>query len=289
MVFGDQKNSNTQLNGRKRNSFVFALSLLVGAAVLAFDLYAPFNTASAVPYVALVLIGLIQCQPAGVLLLALAGTLLTAAGFYLSGQPPILHVELINRGLALFAIWVTALVSYRHLKTLAELQPLAMTDQLTGLYNRHHFTSAGTKLLQLWQRHKTSFCLILFDVDDFKRVNDHYGHPAGDYALQSIADISLHLVREIDTVARIGGEEFAILLPATDLAGALQTAERLRRHVEVCTFQFEETRFNLTISLGVAELDASLSGMPALIKAADQALYRAKAAGRNCTLAAVGT
>ncbi|RLA38896.1 MAG: hypothetical protein DRR42_28020, partial [Gammaproteobacteria bacterium] len=179
----------------------------------------------------------------------------------------------------------TAIVSYFHLRILARLEPLATTDQLTGLYNRHFFTSELVKQINTWRRHQQALTIIILDIDYFKKVNDTYGHLAGDYALKSLAKICKSLLRDIDTLARIGGEEFAILLPTTNVNGGMQIAERIRRVTENYKFEYEGNTFNMTVSLGVAELTDEAWTITEFIGAADDMLYKAKHAGRNQCMA----
>lgn len=261
------------------------MSVLIGAAVLWFDLYFPLGVAGGVPYVALVLVGLVTQQPRAVLVLAFIGSLLTIAGYYLSSEGGIYNVVLINRGLALFAIWSVAIVCYLHLKMLATLEPMAKTDQLTHLYNRHYFSAELIKQINIWRRYHSPLSLISLDIDYFKKVNDSYGHLAGDYALQAIADICIRQARDIDTVARIGGEEFAILLPRTNVNGALQIAERIRKTVDEFSFSYEQYNFKLTVSMGIVELTDETWSVTEIMKAADDALYEAKKTGRDCCIA----
>lgn len=264
-----------------RAELAFLISLFLIPAFFAFDLYFPLGVAGGVPYVALVLVGLITKQPRAILVLAVTGTILTAAGYFLSPLGGIFEVVLINRGLALFAIWSVAIVCYVHLKELARLEPLATRDQLTKLFNRHYFTFEMVKQINFWRRHQQQLSLIMIDIDHFKKINDTYGHLAGDYALQTIANICLRQVRDVDTAARIGGEEFAILLPSTSSNGAMQMAERIRADVEAYKFEYGKKVFNLTVSLGVTELTDETWSVTEFLKAADNMLYEAKNSGRN--------
>lgn len=264
-----------------RVQVVILLSLLISTAVFFFDLYFPLGVAGAVPYVALVLVGLIAQQPRVVIVLAIVASIMTVVGYYFSLSGGIYSVVIINRGLALFAIWSTAIVSYFHLKMLAKLEPLATTDQLTGLYNRHYFTSELVKQINIWRRHQQSLSIIILDIDYFKKVNDEFGHLTGDYALKTLAAICDKQLRDIDTLARIGGEEFAILLPSTNVNGAMQIAERIRKATEAYAFNHDGHAFGMTVSLGVSELTDESWSITEFVGSADNMLYKAKGAGRN--------
>jgi diguanylate cyclase (GGDEF)-like protein len=124
--------------------------------------------------------------------------------------------------------------------------------------------------------------LVLFDIDLFKRINDTFGHLAGDQVLKVLASTIKTKIRREDLFARYGGEEFAIVLPEIDGYNAHQFAEKVRKIVEVTDFVFEGTKMPVTISMGVATLDADTADSAALIKRADERLYEAKNAGRNC-------
>ena len=121
----------------------------------------------------------------------------------------------------------------------------------------------------------------MFDADHFKVVNDTYGHPAGDAVLCHLAKLLMSTFRQVDIVARVGGEEFAVLLPSTDLQTALKIANRLRENVASQVVEVDGVKIRYTVSGGVASMDDSISGLDALMKRADQALYQAKASGRN--------
>ncbi|HEY3070555.1 MAG TPA: GGDEF domain-containing protein, partial [Gaiellaceae bacterium] len=134
------------------------------------------------------------------------------------------------------------------------------------------------------ERFGGALALIVADLDDFKQVNDRYGHQAGDDVLRAFADVLRETVRDIDLAARYGGEEFAVLLPQTDLAGAERVAERLRERMEIRLVEpSSDSPFSVTASFGVASFPEA--GTPAaLFAAADEALYRAKSAGKNCVV-----
>ena len=165
-----------------------------------------------------------------------------------------------------------------------ELERLAWHDGLTGLCNRTEFMRrANQELLRaLRHQHPTSF--LLLDLDHFKRVNDHYGHPTGDAVLCHVAHLLAQGVRSTDLVARLGGEEFIVLLPQTGLDAALQCAEKLRLAVQNQPLDTEaDGPLSITVSLGVVEVPSDVGAdMTAAYAAIDRALYRAKSAGRNC-------
>ena len=162
-----------------------------------------------------------------------------------------------------------------------KLEQLATTDPLTGLYNRRHFLAALEAEWSRFQRYYRAVSVLMVDIDHFKSVNDRYGHAVGDEAIKAMADACLQGKRKSDVVGRVGGEEFAVLLPETSLARAKLVAERIRKRIAAQTLTAHEAHFHVTASIGVAEARVSMSGMDALVNAADQALYEAKAQGRN--------
>lgn len=157
----------------------------------------------------------------------------------------------------------------------------ARTDVLTGLPNRRAFDDELHRRLAEWQRKTNTFCLMMIDIDHFKALNDRYGHPAGDQALRNVAGVLENTLREMDMVARVGGEEFAAILPSTSLTDGLRASERVRTAVASHWFQLEDADLQLTVSLGLAAVHSE-DNSASLIKRADEALYAAKRAGRNC-------
>ena len=157
----------------------------------------------------------------------------------------------------------------------------AFGDYLTGLANRRAFFEAAEQELSRSNTVPRPTAVIAIDADHFKTINDRHGHPGGDAVLQHLAGILAETFREVDVVARIGGEEFAVLLPSTDLPRAAVVAERLRSVVASQVVQFDGQRIRYTVSAGVASLDDGSGGIDLLLKRADQALYAAKRAGRN--------
>jgi two-component system, cell cycle response regulator len=165
----------------------------------------------------------------------------------------------------------------------AELRLLATTDPLTGLANRRHLIDRAERELLRLQRFGNPFTLMTLDVDHFKRINDAYGHAAGDRALCSLAATCIGLVREMDMVGRMGGEEFTIVLPETCGDEAMAVAERIRLGIADLRFDADppDSEFGFTVSLGVAECRWDDVRIEQPLARADQALYEAKAAGRN--------
>lgn len=165
---------------------------------------------------------------------------------------------------------------------MAELDRLASTDALTGLYNRRLFFMRLEEELARAKRRTLPMCLLYIDIDYFKKVNDTYGHAAGDAILQHLSQIMARVLRISDVLGRIGGEEFAILLPETNGQAGQLISERLRLKVEESPCKVDGIVISITISIGVLSIP-SINGLDSdsLIRMADKALYDAKAAGRN--------
>ncbi|MCD6186725.1 MAG: sensor domain-containing diguanylate cyclase [Desulfuromusa sp.] len=162
-----------------------------------------------------------------------------------------------------------------------KIQQMAITDPLTGIANRRAFQCGFSAMYERARRRVGPFSLIICDIDLFKRVNDTYGHPFGDQVIQQVARQLNEVVRTGDLAARIGGEEFAILLEDTGLSGALDVAERLRKKIEKLRLFSQGDTVPVTISLGVTEYPLDTDNQDTLFNYADQALYRAKESGRN--------
>lgn len=157
-----------------------------------------------------------------------------------------------------------------------ELRRLAMRDQLTNLYNRHYLIDVASKKISQAHRHDNTLCLVMIDVDHFKMVNDQYGHSVGDAVLQEVGTIFMQQSRTEDIVARFGGEEFVILLDNSDLAAGGQKAEYLRASLLANEIQ----GLKITASFGLAQLRSG-EDFKGLLNRADEAVYKAKSAGRN--------
>ncbi|ALJ33963.1 diguanylate cyclase [Azospirillum brasilense] len=161
------------------------------------------------------------------------------------------------------------------------LRRLSITDSLTGVSNRRHFVEAAEQELARARRHGRPVTLLMLDLDHFKSINDTHGHAVGDEALRTFTAACRALLRENDLLGRTGGEEFAILLPETDIAGARMVAERIRRRTAELAVPAGDETVRFTVSIGVACCAAGTRDVDAMLSSADEALYRAKAAGRN--------
>jgi len=169
----------------------------------------------------------------------------------------------------------------------------SVTDQLTGLFNRAHFEEymrvEENRISSLPPNSDHShLSIIMGDIDFFKKINDKYGHPAGDFVIKTVAQTLTKSFRKTDVVCRYGGEEFLIILPASDLMGAKVAAEKARVAIESTKFEFQETVIPVTISLGVAQLLVGHESSKETIARADAALYNSKQNGRNQVSAHTG-
>jgi diguanylate cyclase (GGDEF)-like protein len=167
-------------------------------------------------------------------------------------------------------------------KAAEELERLATTDALTGLCNRRQFFALAEREWNRVQRYDRPLALLMFDIDSFKSINDRFGHEVGDNVLVRVAAVCREAKRDTDIVARIGGEEFAVLLPETDLPSAGLFAERLRAACAKIHVLADRRDLTISVSIGVAEIDPGMRGIEDAMRSADAALYAAKRAGRNC-------
>lgn len=163
-----------------------------------------------------------------------------------------------------------------------KVRQLARRDQLTGLYNRREFESRFEEEFERARRYDLNLAVLMLDLDHFKEVNDTYGHQAGDTVLQRVGQVMKSSSRQVDIAGRYGGEEFTMVLPETDEDGGANVAERVKDKVEQLDFETEDGEaFSVTTSIGVAGLRGNERNHEDLIRRADEALYRAKEAGRN--------
>lgn len=169
--------------------------------------------------------------------------------------------------------------AHKHLEE--ELRRLATVDVLTGCVNRRSFAERGTEELARSRREESPLSVILLDLDHFKRVNDTWGHDAGDQVLSRFAEACRGVLRSHDTFGRFGGEEFGVLLPLTDLQGATLVAERIRKRIAALDVEYEKQRISITVSIGVAPIIPGDTKIADAIRRADEELYRAKESGRN--------
>ena len=164
----------------------------------------------------------------------------------------------------------------------AQLQHLSRTDRLTELFNRGWWEECLRSEYLRYRRQPNPVSLVMFDIDHFKKINDNYGHPAGDEVIRHTARIVKANMREIDIAGRYGGEEFVVILVNADENGATHFAERMRTAIESKMVTHEQHTIPFTISLGIAQLTDDIDSAEAWMEAADQALYLAKRGGRNC-------
>jgi two-component system cell cycle response regulator len=162
------------------------------------------------------------------------------------------------------------------------LELLSITDGLTSLFNHRHFQDELARAFEESERYQRPLSLAVIDIDFFKKVNDVYGHAAGDEVLKRVSRIFMESIRSSDFAARYGGEEFAVIMPETDLEDAIQFAEKIRSMVEAAPVPTSAGEISVTVSIGVATVPRSkIRTAKGVIQAADKALYRAKRNGRN--------
>lgn len=212
--------------------------------------------------------------------------------------PPLLGATLFNVGLGLLGLFFVILMLQvglrinantsealdlreRNEELIRELKQLATRDPLTGISNRRHFIDTGTSLLEEAEHTAKPLSLLIIDIDHFKPINDEYGHLAGDEVLQAVVSACKLELRDRDLFGRLGGEEFAVILPHTPLPDATAVAERLRTQVGQMTFRVKDRPLPITVSIGVTLRQAGELKLPLLLARADHAMYAAKTAGRN--------
>lgn len=177
----------------------------------------------------------------------------------------------------------TDITSLRQLNN--ELKLLADTDGLTGLYNRRKFFEIGQHEVQRAQRYQFALSLVMFDLDHFKAINDQFGHAVGDRALCEFAHLLAGKVRSNDSLGRLGGEEFAVLMPHTTVTQAAHWVERLQKRLRDWALTLDDgSTVRLSVSAGISALDVEHSSFEQMLSRADGLLYEAKAAGRDCVI-----
>lgn len=183
------------------------------------------------------------------------------------------------RLLVSFAATATAAIQNARLHQ--EAQTMAITDDLTGLYNRRGLYELGQREVERARRFRRPLAAIMMDIDNFKQINDTYGHSTGDQVLQAVAQRCRENLRKIDILGRLGGDEFAILLPETDMFTASSVAERVRQYIAETPVETQQVNLDVTVSIGIARATDDINYLDKLIRRADSAMYTAKNGGRN--------
>ena len=190
--------------------------------------------------------------------------------------------DLHNHDKPAFSLFASQIaVAFENARLLARIQQIAITDELTGLYNRRGLFDIGRLELERTRRYNMPLAAIMMDIDHFKRVNDKYSHAIGDQVLRSFANCVKENIRELDVVGRIGGEEFVILLPGSNHKSAQKTADRLQELIANNVTTTNVGEISITVSQGVAIYNTNMQDLNDLVQAADRALYKAKETGRN--------
>ncbi|NRF27992.1 diguanylate cyclase [Vibrio coralliilyticus] len=195
--------------------------------------------------------------------------------------PQVAVVAIVFLVLAILVTWGILIQAYENRSVYEkQLYLEATTDGLTQLKNRRYFMALGENEQRMHRYQNKELCLLLIDIDHFKRINDTYGHSVGDEALKHIVHLCEQNLRKTDILGRLGGEEFAVLLPDTTMDDALDVANRIRESVRESPFCVEHSRLRLTVSIGIAKLQTQ-PHFEELLEQADKAMYQAKHAGRN--------
>ncbi len=181
-----------------------------------------------------------------------------------------------------FDIMISELLAIFKMKyQYTEKEFMSVLDGLTGLYNRRQFEISLEQECNRTKRHPSDFSLAILDIDFFKKVNDNYGHQYGDYVLKTVADLMKQSFRKTDLLYRYGGEELVMIMPETNIEGALIPVQRLRRMVEEYDFNYNGVKAKVTVSIGLTMNYQNFNSSADILKSADEALYKAKAEGRN--------
>jgi diguanylate cyclase (GGDEF)-like protein len=197
------------------------------------------------------------------------------------GETPLRSGDLVKVGGAIFKFLFGGELGSIEAQYHEEIYRLTIIDGLTQVYNKRYLLEFLDREMARCLRHQRALSLVLLDIDRFKKINDTYGHLAGDYVLRELAQVLKSRIRKEECFARYGGEEFALVLPETGHENTVFLADKLRKIVEEHAFVFEGKRIRVTFSAGVADLDAAHDSALAFIKASDARLYEAKHRGRN--------
>ena len=162
-----------------------------------------------------------------------------------------------------------------------KLELLSNKDVLTDLFNRRYFENALQDEFERSRRYNTTFALIMFDIDNFKNINDQYGHPCGDQVIKAIADYLINTSRSSDVVSRVGGEEFTLILPAQSGTHIMSIIERIRVDISNIKVKYDQHIVQFTCSFGIAIFDENVKDTDTFIKMVDQAMYNAKKHGQK--------
>ncbi len=181
----------------------------------------------------------------------------------------------------LYILSTFAAMSIDHARLHEKTKKLAVTDGLTGLYNHRHFQDELAREFIRSERYNEGFSLMMLDIDDFKKLNDDYGHPFGDKVLQKLSEVLRGSIRDSDTAARYGGEEFTVILPKVGSSQTVTMAKRIMRELKSKSAQLVKGKRRFTVSIGIASFPADANDRVELIQKADKALYMAKKAGKN--------
>ncbi len=201
-------------------------------------------------------------------------------GTYVNGQRITTHQLKDGDKISVGRTVLKYLESNMELQYHEQIMDMACRDALTSCYNKRHFDVVLKREVSDSTFHGLPLCLTIFDIDHFKRVNDTLGHPAGDVVLKQVPAIAKLVLSEGELFARVGGEEFAIIMPGCDVSAAFTKAESLRASIEAAIFKYEETVIPITVSIGVAQFAAE-DTVETLYRRADERLYQSKHSGRN--------
>lgn len=200
--------------------------------------------------------------------------------FWFEARALPLHLNCVNEPLIM---WISRDVTIR-VRLVQEIQMLVDRVDLTGLFNRRRFMSNLTSAFTRFKRYQENTCVVMIDIDNFKECNDRLGHLAGDDVIRHVANICTDEIRETDTIGRLGGEEFAVILPHTDLQEATKLSERLRLKISnaIC-YPKENEPLTVTVSIGISQFINSDVKMNMVLSRADKAMYLSKQQGKNQT------